>query len=337
MSRLKAANNAQTALAALMDASATTCTVVNGDILPTVPFRVSIDNEIIEVGAKSGNDLSSILRGQEGTTAAAHQSGSLVEASMTAGMYNELNAMLNNFTATIDPTINDDSSDGYSVGSVWVNTSTDKAFTCVDATAGAAVWSTGGGSDILDKLDATTSPTVNDDSGDGYSVGSRWVDVTNDKAYICLDAAVGAAVWGKIYGIVPACRVSGATQSIANNAEVAIAFTSEAYDTDGMHDNSTNNTRVVCKTAGIYSIVGGVQFDSNSTGLREVAIKLNGATYLQYVRVDANAGGTHYININTQHQLAVNDYVELVVKQTSGGALNVLSGGGTPNLGMKMG
>lgn len=47
----------------------------------------------------------------------------------------------------------------------------------------------------LDKLDATTAPTVNDDSGDGYSIGSQWIDVTNDKAYVCVDASVGAAVW----------------------------------------------------------------------------------------------------------------------------------------------
>lgn len=100
MSRLKAANNAQTALAALMDASATTCTVVSGDLLPAVPFRASIDNEIIEVGAKSGNTLSSILRGQEGTTAAAHQSGSLVEGKMTAGMHNELLAPTESLTVS---------------------------------------------------------------------------------------------------------------------------------------------------------------------------------------------------------------------------------------------
>jgi len=42
---------------------------------------------------------------------------------------------------------------------------------------------------------ATAPPTVNDDSGDGYSVGSRWQDVTNDREYVCLDASVGAAVW----------------------------------------------------------------------------------------------------------------------------------------------
>jgi hypothetical protein len=44
-------------------------------------------------------------------------------------------------------------------------------------------------------LAATAAPTVNDDSGDGYAVGSRWLDVTNDKEYVALDVAAGAAVW----------------------------------------------------------------------------------------------------------------------------------------------
>jgi len=51
---------------------------------------------------------------------------------------------------------------------------------------------------ILDKLDATTAPTVNNDVDEGYSVGSKWCDVTADKAYICLDATDGAAVWTEI-------------------------------------------------------------------------------------------------------------------------------------------
>jgi len=45
------------------------------------------------------------------------------------------------------------------------------------------------------KFDATTAPTANEDSGDGYAVGSFWHDITNDKSYVCLDASVGAAVW----------------------------------------------------------------------------------------------------------------------------------------------
>lgn len=45
------------------------------------------------------------------------------------------------------------------------------------------------------KLDATQAPTVNNDTTEGYVVGSRWFDVTNDKAYVCLDNTDGAAVW----------------------------------------------------------------------------------------------------------------------------------------------
>ena len=49
---------------------------------------------------------------------------------------------------------------------------------------------------IKTNLDAIAGPTVNEDSGDGYAVGSRWVDVSNNEEYVCLDASVAAAVWG---------------------------------------------------------------------------------------------------------------------------------------------
>ena len=45
-----------------------------------------------------------------------------------------------NFTATADPTSTNDSSEGYGVGSIWVNTSSKTSFQCMDATEGSAVW-----------------------------------------------------------------------------------------------------------------------------------------------------------------------------------------------------
>lgn len=45
---------------------------------------------------------------------------------------------------------------------------------------------------------ATTAPTVSDDASLGYAVGSRWIDVTHDRAWECLDATVGAAVWREL-------------------------------------------------------------------------------------------------------------------------------------------
>jgi len=58
----------------------------------------------------------------------------------TNGEFKANLAFTNNFAATTNPTVSNDSSQGYSVGSVWVNTATGSAFTLLDATVGAAVW-----------------------------------------------------------------------------------------------------------------------------------------------------------------------------------------------------
>jgi len=50
------------------------------------------------------------------------------------------------------------------------------------------------------KLDATLAPTATDDSGLGYAVGSRWVDVTNNKEYVCVDSTVSSAIWVETTG-----------------------------------------------------------------------------------------------------------------------------------------
>ncbi len=53
---------------------------------------------------------------------------------------------------------------------------------------------------ILIKLNGTAAPTVNDDSGDGYGIGSLWIDTTNDNIYQATDVTVGAANWEQING-----------------------------------------------------------------------------------------------------------------------------------------
>jgi len=45
-----------------------------------------------------------------------------------------------NLSASAAPTVNDDSSAGYAVGSVWCDTTADDAYICLDASVGAAVW-----------------------------------------------------------------------------------------------------------------------------------------------------------------------------------------------------
>jgi hypothetical protein len=45
-----------------------------------------------------------------------------------------------NLGAAVDPTVGDDSADGYAPGSVWVNNTANTVFICADAAVGAAVW-----------------------------------------------------------------------------------------------------------------------------------------------------------------------------------------------------
>ena len=42
------------------------------------------------------------------------------------------------------------------------------------------------------------APVAGDDVNDGYNIGNLWIDTTNNKSYICLDNAAGAAVWKEI-------------------------------------------------------------------------------------------------------------------------------------------
>lgn len=42
---------------------------------------------------------------------------------------------------------------------------------------------------------AAADPAVTDDAGDGYSVGSHWINETDDGIFICTNSTVGAAVW----------------------------------------------------------------------------------------------------------------------------------------------
>ncbi|MFA7079222.1 MAG: hypothetical protein WC147_12560, partial [Syntrophomonas sp.] len=90
MARLNAANNTSTVLSGAISAAATSLIVSDASKFPAVPFVISIDDEIILVGAKAGTTFSSLTRAYEGTTAASHANLAAVEHRWTAGMYEAL-------------------------------------------------------------------------------------------------------------------------------------------------------------------------------------------------------------------------------------------------------
>ena len=191
------------------------------------------------------------------------------------------------------------------------------------------VVSSGGGGGVLNNYAATNAPAVDDDDGDGYEVGSSWVDTTTGKVYRCVDASTGAAVWVETTAMDIGCRVyHNANQSIANNTfPIVLAFNSENYDTDAMHDTVTNNSRITIKTAGKYIISAYCTWTSNPTGIRYIAVRLNGTTTIV---AGSCPGVISLTQCATEYDLAVNDYLEFAVYQNSGGPLNVLAGTDSP-------
>ncbi len=63
-----------------------------------------------------------------------------------------------------------------------------------------ATWILSDSRGFLHNFAASTAPTANDDSADGYAVGSLWVNTTLKQSYVCVDSTATAAVWKRIDG-----------------------------------------------------------------------------------------------------------------------------------------
>ena len=112
--------------------------------------------------------------------------------------------------------------------------------------------------------------------------------------------------------------------AIANNTNTALTFDSERFDTDSIHSTSSNTGRLTATVAGKYFITALVRWAANVTGRRTVFLRLNGSTDIAHIAADAATGGVNTIQeVSCLYELAKGDYVEVVVNQNSGGALNV--------------
>lgn len=143
------------------------------------------------------------------------------------------------------------------------------------------------------------------------STGLKWSTISTSPTF------VGVAVY----------RTTA--QTLNNGVGTIINWTSEYFDSDGFHDNTTNNTRLTVPTgkAGKYVVINNILYNANATGIRSSAIRKNGTTYVGSFDASICGAGTNQSTlVTTVLDLAVGDYVEIDAIQTSGGNLNILSG-----------
>jgi hypothetical protein len=137
------------------------------------------------------------------------------------------------------------------------------------------------------------------------------------------------------FGVLPAARAfHSATQSIPNDTLTTVALNSEAFDTASLHSTTDANSRLTAPVSGIYSLTAAANWFVNPTGSRLAQIWQNGSTILVSDSVVPNQDDDHVLS--TLARLSAGDYVELRVKQSSGGALLLATGpqGQTPLLTM---
>lgn len=166
-------------------------------------------------------------------------------------------AIQNNLNATSAPTVNDDSTVGYSEGSLWVwplgaNSIGYGTWICTDATPGAAVWRR---IEAVNNLAGGAAPGVTNDASEEYSAGSVWIWPGNGT-WICADPAIGAAVWTLVSatGSSSALSLSGAWTAAVGVA-VGDVVVASAANTVSRADSTSVATAI--PFVGIVSALAG--------------------------------------------------------------------------------
>lgn len=104
------------------------------------------------------------------------------------------------------------------------------------------------------------------------------------------------------------CRIYQTGATSLTTSWVSIAFGAENFDTDTMHDNVTNNTRITFTHAGKYCVGASIRIAGNTVaGAR---IRLNGSTILA-TQKQGNSGDPEHVCVSTIYSFSAADYIEI--------------------------
>lgn len=138
------------------------------------------------------------------------------------------------------------------------------------------------------------------------------------------------------YG-VKAKRTTG--QSINNTTWTTVQWdAADEFDDDTMHDPASNNTRITATTGGTFVVFANIGFANNGTGFRIAGFRKNGSgaepTLGTATLGSPGAGTDAVLSLTVPLVLTAGDYLEVMVYQNSGGALNTTTFDGAPSFGM---
>lgn len=184
------------------------------------------------------------------------------------------------------------------------------------------------GSAGLDGLDGVRGPTgITGATGvTGPTGATGTTGVTGATGTAGVTGATGPGGTSAFHG---ASVSTSAAASISNSTVTMVPFDTEDYDTDGFHDNVTNNTRLTIP-AGLgsqyYKFTAWIPWAANNTVSRRfVTIIKNGTTIVARSEIMSEGSGSGEINntLSIEDFTADGDYYECQAFQNSGGPLNI--------------
>lgn len=112
--------------------------------------------------------------------------------------------------------------------------------------------------------------------------------------------------------------------SFSDTVTTVVTFNSEQYDTDGMHNTSSNTSRITAVTAGLYEFRWFVRMASTTYTQLDLDVRLNanassgGGSSILPSNIPFTSGGSFRLISFTYAQfMNANDYHEAFVTQTS--------------------
>ena len=191
----------------------------------------------------------------------------------------------------------------------------------VDETGATTDLGAGGGSVATDAIwDVKGDLAV----GTGANTAIRLAVGANKLVLRADSTAASGASWGFPY-FRGARLTNTVAQTIANNVQVALTFDTEAVDTDGLHSTATNTERITVPTGmdGMWLLTASSRFVDNALGYRYITFQKNGAGGFGGFRSPPAAGVATDLGPSTILDAVATDYFTVVVRQNSGGNLDV--------------
>jgi hypothetical protein len=145
------------------------------------------------------------------------------------------------------------------------------------------------------------------------------------------------AVGPEVFGTIPAVKVFRKTSqqsvpsaTVSADNFTAVEFNGEFFDTADLHDEITQNSRLVAPVDGVYRVAASIHWQASANGTyRRLRLRKNGSTFRAANFVDPDPVSPTFQSVSTLEELSAGEYMEAVVQQDSGDQLDIRLAVGT--------